>query len=131
VNNHARYYRDCLRAALGTLPGEPLGANEKYLLDRPDAIEIANSAWKELERAGVKTEPRFEETPAKLARIRRGGSRRSALRGVPRLGAHPYKSAIGRQNDHFGTPRVLETTGVAGGPDTVSRAVSQVCGQQS
>jgi hypothetical protein len=32
---------------------------------------------------------------------------------VPRLGAHPYKSAIGRQDDNFGTPRVFETTGVA------------------
>ena len=52
MNNHARYYRDCVRAALGTVPGEPLGANEKYLLDRPDALEIANSAWKELARAG-------------------------------------------------------------------------------
>ncbi len=76
MNDHARYYRDCVRAALGTVPGEPLGANEKYLLDRPDAIEIANSAWKELARAGVKTAPRFEETPAKLARIRKAYERR-------------------------------------------------------
>ena len=76
MNNLAKYYRDCVRAALGTLPEDPLGANEKYLLDRPDAIEIANSAWKELEKARVKTAPGFEEMPAKLARIRKAYERR-------------------------------------------------------
>jgi hypothetical protein len=46
VNNHAKDYAACIRAALTADALPPLGANEKNLLDRPDAIEIEDSAWR-------------------------------------------------------------------------------------
>ena len=72
MNAHAGYYRDCVRAALGTYPGggEPLGS--KRGLDGDVAREIADSAWAELEKAGVKTKPRWKPaSPGMQRRLER------------------------------------------------------------
>jgi hypothetical protein len=75
MNAHARYYRDCVRAALGTFRskgGEPLGSAKRYLLHGDEAREIADSAWATLEAAGVKTKPRWKpKSPGMQRRLDR------------------------------------------------------------
>jgi hypothetical protein len=67
MDDHAKYYRDCVRGALGTLvkgsptrrggfAHEPLGA--KRGLSHDEAEEICADAFATLQAAGVKTLPR-------------------------------------------------------------------------
>jgi hypothetical protein len=54
----ARYALDCLGYFVEGKPsGEPLGA--PYGLDRPTAVAIADGVYERLQRAGVKTNPRW------------------------------------------------------------------------
>jgi hypothetical protein len=77
MDRHARYNRDCVRAALGTLPGgiEALGA--AYRLHQDDAIEICDSAYAILQAAGIKTTPRWKPaSPGMERRLQRAYERR-------------------------------------------------------
>jgi hypothetical protein len=81
VNAHARYYRDCVRGALGTLDKrpraggfahEPLGAARG--LSHDEAEEICADAFATLQAAGVKTLPRkqYDKERLRAAYARRG-----------------------------------------------------------
>jgi hypothetical protein len=78
VNAHARYYRDCLKAALKD-ELEPLG--KAYGLHRDEAVEIRDSVWTQLTAVGIPTPQKWEEkaTAAQDARVvaayRRAGLR--------------------------------------------------------
>jgi len=75
MNAHARYYRDCLRTALGTKEGEPLGA--AYGLHRDEALEINRSARAEVARAGIKPPPEWKPSSrGSLTRLRNAYERR-------------------------------------------------------
>ena len=72
----ARYYRDCIRGALGTLPGTPRpngAANEplgkRYGLSPAQAEEYAADAWAMLEAAGVTVLPRAPYNQKRLANV--------------------------------------------------------------
>jgi hypothetical protein len=81
MNKYARYYRDCVRAALNAGMMEPLGS--KYGLHRDEAIEIAGSAWATLVKAGLKTQPRYKpHSPGMEDRINRSYASKG-LRAVP------------------------------------------------
>lgn len=81
MNQHARYYRDCVRGALGTLEKkprtggfahEPLGARRG--LSHDEAEEICADAFATLQAAGVKTLPRkpYNQERLRAAYARKG-----------------------------------------------------------
>jgi hypothetical protein len=81
VDDHAKYYRDCVRGALGTLEKkpraggfahEPLGA--KRGLSHDEAEEICADAFATLQAAGVKTSPRkpYNQERLRAAYARKG-----------------------------------------------------------